>query len=643
MMTSMPRFLLLCQTLCGALALLYTPTARAERSIVADTALLQQWLVMPTQFHPLPTAAQNTWQQVVPQGIRQQYIAAAEHYKGQAWPSLSPSLFAEYKRTGARAPFENASFSKRRRLAMLVMGAVMQGGGPLMTDVADGLWSLLEETWWGIPAHYKHHAPTAADQTVDLFNAETASLVAWTTYMLRPQLDSISPEIGLRAERELQRRILQPALKHRYWWKTAGMNWNPWICSNWLTCVLLFENNRDKQLQAVKQIMASMQAFVDAYPADGGCDEGPDYWDRAAASLYECLRLLSLATNGHINHASNPKIRAMMAYAYHSYIANGYCVNFADAHKNRMPQQVNVVLPMANYFADDTLKGFAAYIAAENQWQQQVALTYIQSGNFPTLGRELFFAMQCTDLLTITPREPLLPDVWLPQLQMMTARRGSLFVAAKGGHNDESHNHNDVGNFIVYDHGKPILVDAGVGIYTATTFSKQRYSIWTMQSQYHNLPQINGFDQHEGRTFAAQDVEYRPGCLSMDLAATYPAEAGVKEWMRTIKIAATKRKGKGKDGAQLTITDRYALNSLTAPTRWMLVAAVKPQCTAPGTIALGSCTLHHHPLLNVTIEPLQPLMDSLLLSMWPEGLYRIILTNYELRITNYELRITNFE
>ncbi|MGN0221753.1 MAG: heparinase II/III family protein [Prevotella sp.] len=597
-------------------------TARAGRTIIADTTLLQQWLVMPAQFHPLPIASEEAWQQAVPQAIRTQYILSAQHYSGKPWPSLPLSLFAEFRRTGTRASFEKASFAKRRQLAMLAMGAVMQGGGPLMKDVADGLWSLMDETWWGVPAHYKYSVPMAGEQTVDLFNAETASLMAWVTYMLRPQLDSISPEITLRVERELQRRILQPALKHRYWWKTAGMNWNPWICSNWLTCVLLYEKDRERQLQAVKQIMTAMQTFVDAYPADGGCDEGPDYWDRAAASLYECLRLLSLATEGRINHADNPKIRAMMAYAYHSYIGNGYCVNFADAHKNRMPQQLNVTLPMAQYFADETLKGFAAYIAEQKQWKQQVAETYLQSGNFPALGRELFFALQCADLLSITPREPLLPDVWLPQLQVMTARRGPLFVAAKGGHNNENHNHNDVGSFIVYAHGKPILADAGVGTYTATTFSKQRYTIWTMQSQYHNLPQINGFDQHEGRDYAAKNVKYSPGCISMDLAGTYPAEAGVKKWVRTIKITKTKQEKQ----SQVVITDKYALDALVAPTRWMLVAAVEPHPTAPGEIALDSCTLHYHPSLSVTIEPLEPLMDSHLKSMWQEKLYRIILT-----------------
>ncbi|MFF5249487.1 hypothetical protein ACFY3V_34860 [Streptosporangium sp. NPDC000095] len=55
---------------------------------------------------------------------------------------------------------------------------------------------------------------------------------------------------------------------------------------------------------------------------------------------------------------------------------------------------------------------------------------------------------------------------------MMVARerRGSpdgLFLAAKGGYNVESHNHNDVGPFIVALDARPVLVDVGVGEYTA--------------------------------------------------------------------------------------------------------------------------------------------------------------------------------
>src|SRR2546430_13970641 len=83
-----------------------------------------------------------------------------------------------------------------------------------------------------------------------------------------------------------------------------------------------------------------------------------------------------------------------------------------------------------------------------------------------------------------------------------------LYLSAWAGHNAQSHNHNDVGNFIVYGDGTPVLIGVGVETYSAKTFSAQRYEIWTMQSAYHNLPTINGIMQGAGREFQAKDVSF---------------------------------------------------------------------------------------------------------------------------------------
>ena len=107
------------------------------------------------------------------------------------------------------------------------------------------------------------------------------------------------------------------------------MNWNPWICSNWLTCVMLCEKDPAKRQQAVTEIESCMRAFIDAYPADGGCDEGTGYWDRAAASLFECLDLMkqvrddSLATVTVLDYQRD-KVARMGAYIYNMYIALRY-------------------------------------------------------------------------------------------------------------------------------------------------------------------------------------------------------------------------------------------------------------------------------------------------------------------------------
>ncbi len=553
------------------------------------------------QTELLPRADAALWHDSVPQVMRQSYIHYGEQYRGKSWTVLPWTVFAENKTTGNRVNYEGLCFEKRRQLAALVMAEIMEGEGRFMNDIIDGIGSFCEETWWGIPAHYAKAIPLTENQEVDLFNAETASLIVWTKYMLQPRFDQFSPDLCQRIDREIERRILKPALARDYWWKTAGMNWNPWICSNWLACVLLCEKDEGRKEEAIRQIKAATEAFINAYPEDGGCDEGPGYWDRAAASVFEVLRLLP-DFSGDMG-----KISRMAAYAYKTYIGNDYCVNFADAHENKAVQQVNIVYPFGVYLNDRTMREFGAYLGRQKHVLEHPAVLYDKSGNFPTLGRELFFLRHIQEFMAEAPHEPLLKDVWLPDLQIMTARRGERFLAIKGGTNGESHNHNDVGSFVVYANGEPLFIDPGVGEYTAKTFSKDRYDIWTMQSQYHNLPQINGVDQKDGKEYAAQVVSHQDGQLTLDLAKAYPAEAGVKSWKRTVKAMKS----------CISVTETYELSEYRSPIRLMFIT-LDPQALQ-----------HIHfdaNQMESAVEDISGLLDPLLQHMWGQKMYRITLS-----------------
>ena len=548
----------------------------------------------------LPQADDSYWRDSIPQEMRQSYIEYGEQYLGKPWTVLPWTVFAENKINGNRVNYEGICFEKRRQLAALVMAEIMEGKGRFTGHIIDGMGSFCEETWWGIPAHYGKRIPLTELQEVDLFNAETANLIVWTRYMLEKQFDQFSPDLCQRIDREIDRRILRPALENNYWWKTAGMNWNPWICSNWLACVLICEKDETRKAEAIAQIRRATKAFIDAYPEDGGCDEGPGYWDRAAASMFEIMRLLDFG-------ATEPKVRKMAAYAYKTYIGNDYCVNFADAHENKAVQQVNIVYPFGLWLGDQTMREFGAYQGRQKGVLTNPAALYDKSGNFPTLSRELFFLRHINAFIAEPSREPLLKDVWLPDLQIMTARRAHLFVAVKGGHNDESHNHNDVGSFIVYVDNKPLFIDPGVGEYTAKTFGKDRYEIWTMQSQYHNLPQVNGCDQKNGKQYAAKVISHKDGQLTLDIASAYPAEAKVKSWKRTVLAM--------KSG--ISVTEDYELTDFLKPAKLMFVA-LSPE-------ALGH--IHYDPnQMEATVEDISGKLDPLLQGMWGGHMYRIVLT-----------------
>ena len=561
----------------------------------------------------LPQAEDAFWRDSIPQEMKQSYTVYGEQYLGKAWTALPWTVFAENKITGNRVNYEGICFEKRRHLAALVMAEIVEGKGRFMNDIIDGIGSFCEETWWGIPAHYGKRIPLQEIQEVDLFNAETASLIVWTRYMLEKQLDAFSPDICQRIDREVEQRILKPAVANNYWWKTAGMNWNPWICSNWLACVLICEHDEARKAEAIAQIEKATHAFIDAYPEDGGCDEGPGYWDRAAASMFEVLRLLpensmlARLTSSTSNTSLSRKIRAMAAYSYKTYIGHDYCVNFADAHENKAVQQVNIVYPFGHWLNDKTMREFGAYLGRTKQVLTQPAKLYDKSGNFPTLGRELFFLRNIRDFIAEKPQEPLIKDAWLPNLQIMTARRGGHFTAFKGGHNGESHNHNDVGSFLVYVDGEPLLIDPGVGEYTAKTFSNSRYEIWTMQSGYHNLPQINGTDQLDGKAFGAKVVSHQNGKLTLDIAGAYPKEAAVKSWKRT--VTATK--------SGVSVTEDFELDAYKAPTRLMLMTTNRD--------ALKHISYNANQL-EAVIEDISNQLDPLLQGMWGKEMYRIVLT-----------------
>ena len=558
----------------------------------------------------LPQADDTFWRDSIPQEIRESYIQYGEQYLGKPWTVLPWTVFAENKQTGNRVNYEAICFEKRRQMAAIVMAEIMEGKGRFMGDIIDGMGSFCEETWWGIPAHYPKAIPLSEWQEVDLFNAETASLIVWTRYMLEKQFDAFSPDLCQRIDREIERRILQPAVERDYWWKTAGMNWNPWICSNWLTCILICEKDEARKATAIAQIKKATQAFIDAYPEDGGCDEGPGYWDRAAASMFEIMRLLDFGT-------VDQKVQRMASYAYKTYIGNDYCVCFADAHENKAVQQVNIVYPFGLWLNDQTMREFGAYLGRQKGVLTNPAALYDKSGNFPTLGRELFFLRHIRDFIAEQPCEPLLKDVWLPDLQIMTTRRGNLYVAMKGGNNGESHNHNDVGSFIVYGSQEsgvksqvqlsPLFIDPAVGEYTAKTFSDDRYSIWTMQSQYHNLPQINGIDQKDGKEYAAKVVSHKDGQLTLDIAGAYPVEAAVKSWKRTVLAM--------KWG--ISMTEDYELSEYRQPTCLMLMT-LDPE-------ALQRIHFDANQL-SATIEDISDKLDPLLQHMWGQKMYRIILT-----------------
>ena len=105
--------------------------------------------------------------------------------------------------------------------------------------------------------------------------------------------------------------------------------------------------------------------------------------------------------------------------------------------------------------------------------------------------------------------------------------------------NAGGHSHNDCGSFMVWVGGEPQIVDAGNMTYTGKTFSAERYTLWNTRSMYHSVPMIGGFEQVNGWTRRARDVEALPDGLGLDMAPAYPEGAGVAECRRRATCSAS--------------------------------------------------------------------------------------------------------
>jgi hypothetical protein len=556
------------------------PSAHQSPPVLASNwpvARLREVLLARAAWKPAPSIADRDKWSALSDGLKARITKEAQRALAQAIPALPATVFLDYTRNGNRSRFEDLMFRRRARLHALVLGECLEDRGRFLDAIVDTVWAIAEESSWTVPAHQgaqkaKGGLPDTDEPIVDLFAAQTAHSFAWTLYLLGNRLDKVSPLVRPRMAREVERRVLGPYLaRDDFWWMgfapraSRPNNWNPWINSNVLAAALLVEPSDQRRAEIVHKALRSLDKYLGPYPKDGSCDEGPAYWTRAGASVFESLELLQSASGGRINEFADPVIANMGRFAYRARISGDWVVDVGDSDP-RVEVDRALAYRYGVSIGEPLLRAFGASGATEDA----LAL------DDRSIGRAVFslFGWEAMARERDAPA-PLPRDVWLPSedMQLMAARdrEGSadgLYVAAWGAHNDQSHNHNDVGNAIVFVDGVPVVVDAGRPVYTAQTFSNRRYEIWEMQSAFHNLPTVNGAMQMAGRKAAARDVTYAASAegaeLRMDIAPAYPASADIVSWLRSVRL------NRGRD---VTIADRATLGH---PSREVTLSLMTP-------------------------------------------------------------------
>ncbi|MHA4809451.1 alpha/beta fold hydrolase [Flavitalea flava] len=538
------------------------------------------------KWRPFPRNAQE-WKERLPDSIRLRIIGIGEKQMHDPFAALPATLYLEFQRNGNRTNYEKVSFEKRSQLFSLVLAESMEQKGRFTDAIINGVWSLCEESFWGVPAHYYLQKagiglPDVQDPSVDLFASETAEVLALTDYFVGPQLDSASPLLRKRIYYEVNKRILAPLEKDSiaYSYLGAGKrdapvnNWNAWVISNWMISLLLLEKEEPRRLKELMHGMGLLDNYINGLGGDGAVDEGPSYWFGGAGRLFDGLTMLESATGGKVNIYQEPVIRLLGSYIAKMHVAGNYFINIADASPTIGADGL-LIYRVGKSIQDPDTRDFGAW-----------AYHHLDDGDFfskdfskPRIVWNLLTLKECA--ASNPAAAPAAKEVWFPDLQLMAGSTGKgLFVASHAGHNGESHNHNDVGDVLLYSDGEPVLIDVGFGTYNKKTFSKDRYDLWYLNSAHHNLPLINGVQQAAGRKFGASGVRFHSGTdkmeLQMDIASAYPQDAGVKKWNRTVLLDKLRN--------ELSIHDEYILDSRSGILSQTFMTVCAADLSQPGRI-----------------------------------------------------------
>lgn len=606
-----------------------------ERNLLEKTSTEEQLkanLVMNQKWVPYPAYDDRSGWDKFLGNDKESYIKIGEKYLGYNWTVVKATDYLEYERSGSRDAMQNPNNNNSRAFTSLLMAELAEGKGRFVDDIINGVMYFCETTSWAESAHLaayqktRRALPDYREDILELNQGEKSQMLAWTYYFLHNEFDKVDPMISSRLRYELQKRELTPYLQRTdFWWmafrpeaKDFVNNWNPWCNSNALICFMLLENDKDVLAQAVYKTMTSVDKYINYVKPDGACEEGPSYWGHAAGKLYNYLTSLSMITGGKINIFGDRQIRNMGEYISNSYIGDGWVVNFADASA-RNDWNSSIIYRYGVAVNSDYMKSMAAQRYKRHAGNSVNSVEINQSLDIS----DVLEAYRYLPMLKQETTEYTVPSfVWYPQTEFCYMRDKGSFFAAKGGYNDESHNHNDAGSFIFYVNNTPIMIDAGVGAYTRQTFSADRYKIWTMQSDYHNLPMINGFSQKNGLEYKATNTKAneKQDIFYTDISKAYPEEAAVSKWIRSYKL----QKG------NLLISDEFALDEAKAANRINFLTWGDVDVSHKGVVnitvnGVGAQLKYDSNQFDASIETIN-LTDARLSNVWGDKIYRVSLT-----------------
>lgn len=444
---------------------------------------------------------------------------SGDELRGTPIYELSFSAFKRFETDGDRFEFESdpekGYFIRRKKLAVFTILSWLYGRKEDIEELENVLWAICSEYTWCLPAHLLKTGLKQLQKEgtyfIDLFASETAQGIAEAMTLVG---DKIAPIVKERCLFEVKRRVVDTCDSH-WGWQDAKSNWVCVCAGNCGIAAIYTETDTDKLAKKLTVLTNCIQNYTKSITEDGACGEGLGYWAYGFGNFIYYADMLYRRTGGRIDiFRVDDKLEKTAAFFSDCLFPKGEYASFADMWGRNIFYALPGLLSKIKEIYPDVRIG--GYDIMDFSFPEILRLRF---------GRELREFIWVSEDIDKIAKDDYKPHIY-PHAQLYFATSENLVsIAAKGGHNLEEHNHNDVGSFMLVKNGKRILDDIGASEYTADYFREARYTKhFAPSSLSHNLPVIDGEGQKGGREYAATDVEICESGMKAQLKDAYGME-----------------------------------------------------------------------------------------------------------------------
>ncbi len=410
--------------------------------------------------------------------LRENNLTLAERYINTTPKERKFSELHLYVTTGNREIYQRVQSEYESRMTTFFLAYMITLDEKYLVHLADAIWSVCDMESWSIPAHVREDLSIAERRrNLDLCSTIIGFRMSEIVYFLGDKL----PELVVRRARaEIRYRIIdsyKDATTKRYWWLKSTNNWSA-VCIAAVLCTYMYAAEKWELDTQLPRMIDSAECYLSGFADDACCAEGYGYWNYGFSFFCVFASMLNEYTEGKINYFENEKVKKIARFQEKITLNEHQCVSFSDGGLEFRPYA----------WLSHFLKGVYPDL--------RIPSTPASVGGASPMRYVLWQNPDMTES-SLNASEPV--SMSFEDTQWFIYRCNEYAFACKGGSNDEPHNHNDIGSFIVSKGGEVSFVDPCGGEYTQQYFSAKRYEYTVTSSRGHSVPIINGQLQVTGK------------------------------------------------------------------------------------------------------------------------------------------------